>query len=95
MSDNNLAGNPYLDRVPEPGYRPLSLAEAQMFLGRQYDRTQAYRRNRLTGEIEAVDSPAAQTSAEPAGGQERGVLASVTESSHGGPGRGGAKRTSR
>lgn len=66
-----VAGQRSVAGVPERGYPPLSAAEAQMFLGRRYDGAQAYRRNRLTGEIEVVDSRKA-----PPASDERRVQAS-------------------
>ncbi len=62
-----------LGPVPEDdGFRPLAPADAMMFLGRNYDPARAYRRNRLTGEIQAADgSPldkgAEQPTAKPEG----------------------------
>ena len=45
-----------LGPVPEDdGFRPLGPADAMMFLGRSFDPTRIYRRNRLTGEIQAAD----------------------------------------
>jgi hypothetical protein len=44
--------------MPEDdGFRPLSAADARMFLGASWQPGMAYRRNRLTGRIEAIDDP--------------------------------------
>lgn len=77
-----------LGPVPEDdGFRPLAPADAMMFLGRSFDPTTTYRRNRLTGEIQAGDgSPltkdAEQSTAKPDGDkptQEPPPLAASTE----------------
>lgn len=39
------------------GVRPLTPADARMFLGQAYDPASTYGRNRLTGKVERIDSP--------------------------------------
>ena len=54
-----------LGPVPEDdGFRPLAPADAMMFLGRGFDPSRIYRRNRLTGEIQAGDGSSPDKDAE-------------------------------
>ncbi|HEX9328534.1 MAG TPA: hypothetical protein VF915_18550, partial [Reyranella sp.] len=48
------AVGPVAPTVEDDGFRPLTPADARMFLGRNYDPATTYRRNRLTGKIEPI-----------------------------------------